>query len=359
MLRTSKTAALLGAGILAIATATFADTVMNHEPGTYKMTKFGDSGDSIPLNGPVIHVFSKDGKSYTTIANDNENLKHASRVGGICGRRSHKFKSPSIEVAGTSHVVGGAGGHAMQTHTESFEFPFTLPDISRKPAAACNFELEKRVAQTNKTRQYWMSRGFAVRYEGAYEAKFSATCSGGLPRATYEAETIKTPVWIACAATEVSSDSKPNKLKAKPVSRAKQMPMKVTAKLEASQKGNIYTEDCPARVTYTGSIFVSRPNTQVSYQITGSGWESPERTITIEKAGTRKITSWTQYYREKETDTKSIAAPDGNARKQADASGSAILKVKYKGGTAQSEAIPYKVFCNAAAPRRAVIKTAD
>ncbi len=345
--------------ILGVAGVALADTVMNHEPGTYKLTEFGDTGEHIPLNGPVIHVFSKDGKSYTTIANDNENLKHSSRVGGVCGRRSQDFGDAWIKVAGVTHDVRGTGGHVIENHTETFEFPFTLPDIPRTPPAACNFELDKRVAQAGKSREYWMKRGFVVRYENAYEAKFGASCSGGLARGEFDTETIKTPVWIACAPADVDEDPAPDLPKRMPASRARKMPLKVRAKLEATQQGTIYTPECPVTVRYTGSIWVSRPNTRVTYRIVGTDWDSPERTITIQKAGNQEITGWTQYYRERETDVGRVSAAPEDARPQPDAAGSVRLEVEFEGGSAQSDAIPYEVFCNTEPPKRAILKKID
>ena len=337
----------------------FAETVMTHEPGTYKMTEFENTGENIPLNGPVIHVFSKDGKTYTSIANDNENLKHASRVGAICARRSQDFGDAWIEVEGVTHDVSGTGGHVIKNHTESFEFPFTLPHISRAPAAACNFELEKRVAQGDKSSAYWMKRGLVIRYENAYEAKFGASCSGGLLRGEFDTETIQTPVWIACAPTDVAEDPKPAAPKRMPTSRAKQLTLKVRAELESTKRGTIYAPTCPERVRYTGSIWVSRPNTKVSYQILGTDWESPKRTITIKKPGAQKITGWTQYYRERKADLGRLSTGPNDAKKTPDAEGSVRLVVEYEGGTERSDPIPYKVFCNAKAPKRALIKKID
>jgi len=330
--------------------------ITTHEPGYYKMSKYKNTGESIPLNGPVIHVFSNDGKKYTSIANDNEKLDHASRVGGICDKRSQKFKSASVTVAGESHSVSGTGDHAMTTHTESFEFPFTLPSISRSPAAACNHELDKRVASGNKSKNYWMSRGFVVKYENAYEAKFTASCSGGISHGDFVSKTIETPVWIACAATDPASGSKPNSEPNPPRqpdrSRARPMPLKVVAKLEADNPGTIYSKECPARVKYTGSIYVSKPNTEVTYQIAGSDWDSPERTITIAKPGFQDITSWTQYYREKEADIGRLAASSSDSSKTPDSKGRVRLTVKSGKTTVRSDPIPYEVYCNAAKPMR-------
>ena len=347
---------LLGfTGFAAVAVA----AVTTHKPGAYKLTEFDGTGENIPLNGPVIHVFSKDGKKYTSIANDNENLTHASTVGGICGRRSQDFSSASVEVAGTSHSVSGSGGHVIKNHTESFTFPFTLPDIARTPVAACTFELDKRVSQSDRTREYWMKRGFVVRYENAYEAKFTASCSGGIAHGEFVSETIKTPVWIACAATDVVEGRKPVPVKRMEPSRARPMPLKVNANLEATKHGAIYAQKCPVTVRYTGSIFVSRPNFKVTYQITGSDWESPQRTITIKSPGNQEITGWTQYYREKERNSGQISNAPSDNRKTPDASGTVVLKVEYEGGKTQSDPIPYEVFCNAEAPKRATFKIAE
>lgn len=342
--------------LVGFAGVVLAANLMTHKPGTYKMSQFGKTGENIPLNGPVIHVFSSNGEKYTSIANDNENLKHASTVGGICGRRSQDFSSASVEVAGTSHGVSGSGGHTIKNHTESFEFPFTLPDISRTPAAACNFELDKRVANDNKSRAYWMQRGFVVKYENAYEAKFTASCSGGLAHGEFSSETIKTPVWIACAATDVKPDRKPIPVKPVEPSRAKQLPLKVRAKLEATKQGTIYASKCPVTVRYTGSIFVSRANFKVKYQIIGSDWESPQRTITIKRPGNQEITGWTQYYREKKRNPNQISNAPADNKKSPDSSGKVVLKVEYEGGKTQSDPIPYEVFCNAEKPKRAILK---
>ncbi len=348
--------AALAAIILIAGSVQAADMVMNHEPGPYKMTKFGRSGETIPLNGPVIHVFSKDGKQYDAIANDNQNLKHVSQVGGICGRRSQSIGSASLEVGGVTHTVGGTGGNVMQRHTESFAFPFAVPDMARKPAAACNFELDKRVAQGNKTREYWLERGFVVRYENAYEATFTASCAGGVSRGDFGVEKIRTPVWIACAATEPGSQPKANTPARQPKSRARPpLPLKVSAKLEATQRGTIHASECPVTVRYTGSIWVSRPDTTVRYQIVGADWQSPERQLTIDKTGSIEITGWTQYFREQPRDPNALAASTPGAG-EPDAKGSARLEVRYEGGTVRSEAIPYKVFCNSAPPKRSRLR---
>ena len=355
----SRNLGIIVAVCIGISGLAYGATMMVHEKAVYKMNKFGSSGDNIPISGPVIHVFSKDGKKYTTISNDNENLTHASKVGGICGKRSHDFKSASVSVAGTSHGVSGTGKHSMKTHTESFQFPFTLPNMPRTPAAACNLELDKRVANSDKSRNYFMSRGFVVKYQNAYEAKFTAACSGGLSKGSFDSKTIKTPVWIACAST--SSGSKPNSRPNKPPPRPKPspVPLKVTAKLDATQQGTIYAEKCPASVRYTGSIYVSKPNTKVTYQILSTEWDSPKRTITIAKPGSQEITGWSQSYREKKADINSLSSGSSNARKTPDASGSVRLKVQYEGGTAQSAAIPYTVFCNMEKPKSMMIKKID
>jgi len=341
----------------------YADGVANHDPGPYKMTKFGGSGENIPSNGPVIHVFSKDGKSYTTISNDNENLNFTSSVGAICSAQSQKVESASVEVAGTTHDVSGTGGHAMNKHVESFQFPFTLPNIARDPAAACNFELDKRVSKSNKSRDYWMQKGFVVKYENAYEARFWTSCAGGLARGSVESKTIKTPVWIACAATDAGSEPRPDtsgeKPKRMPASRARPMPLKVTAKLEANQQGTIYASKCPVAVRYTGSIYASKPGTTVTYQISGTGWETPERKMTFNEAGSQEITGWTQRYRESESSPGRISNAPADASKKPDASGTVRLNVKYDGGSTQSATIPYTVFCNAEEPKTMQLKTKE
>jgi len=346
--------AIIGLAMLGYSASPLADTTTSHVAGPYKMAKFGNSGENIPLNGPVIHVFSSNGKSYDKIANDNENLRHASTISGICGRRAQEFSSASLEVAGTSHAVSGSGGHTIAKHTESFEFPFALPDIARQPAAACNFELDKRVAQGNRDRDYWMAHGFVVRYENAYEATFSASCAGGAARGEFARESIKTPVWIACAPIGGESKSKPNSAPARVAkSRARPMPLKVSAKLQATQQGSIYAKECPVRVTYSGSIFVSQPNTRVRYRIVGTGWQSPERTITIAESGSQDISGWTQRYREKQSTIGRVTSTAGTDR-EADASGTVRLKVEYDGGMAESEAISYEVFCNAEPPKATI-----
>ena len=161
-----------------------------------------------PTNFPHQALFASDPASH----HDKSYLKHASVVGGICGRRSQDFSSASVEVENVSRSVSGSGDHVIKNHTESFEFPFTQPDIARAPAAACNFELDKRASQGSKSRQYWMQRGFVVRYENAYEAKFTASCSGGLARGEFASETIKTPVWKARAPTEVAEPKTPQRM---------------------------------------------------------------------------------------------------------------------------------------------------
>jgi hypothetical protein len=341
--------------LLGCAANAFSDGIMTHKPGVYKMSKFGNTSENIPLNGPVIHVFSNNGKKYTTISNDNKNLTHASTVGGICGKRSQNFSGPIIAVANTTQAVSGAGRHVIKDHTESFKFPFTLPDIPRTPAAACNFELDKRVAKGNKSRAYWMQRGFVVKYDNAYEAKFTATCTGGISRGEYVSETIKTPVWIACAATDVKQDQEPKPARMQP-SRARPAPLKVRASLKASRQGTVYASKCPVTIRYTGSVYVSRPNFKLTYQIIGSDWESPERTITVEKAGNQEITGWTQYYRAKKADLNSISSAPASGGKKPDSSGNVVLKVRYDGGKTQSDPIPYKVFCNAEKPKRAILE---
>ena len=346
-------------GIAAMGTVNAAG-VTKHTPGTYKMSKFAASGENIPLNGPVIHVFSSDGKKYTAIANDNENLKHASKVGAICEKRSHDVKSASVSVAGTSHAASGTGKHSMKSHTESFSFPFTTPDIPRTPVAACNHELDKRVAQSNKSRNYYLDRGFVVKYENAYEAKFTAMCSGGLSQGKIMSKTIQTPVWIACKSTSNSGGSRPNKPPAEPVVfQAVEMPLKVSAKLVADKPGKIYASKCPAAVRYTGSINVSRPNTKVTYQIAGSDWESPKRTKTFTKAGSNAVTGWTQTYRVKEADIGRIASSPSAAQKAPDAKGTVRLYVSFDGGKTRSKAIGYEVYCNADKPKTITVKTSN
>lgn len=347
IIRRAALAALAAVGVTYMAWA--ADILVYHDPGTYKMSKFYVSGDSYPLNGPVIRVFSKTGAKYDAIANDNENLTHASRVGAVC-TRTKKIDTADVTVAGVSRNVHEGRNNSLRRKTVAIELPFAVPNMPRSPVAACNFELEKRAAQGGKSRTQWLKSGFVVKYDGAYEATFTVTCTG-IGRGDFSSETISTPVWIAC---EPSRDAgkKPQKAELKKP-RGKSMPLKVSARLEAS-KSVLYAPKCPTSIHFTGSIWASKPGTTVKYQIVGSDWTSPERTMTFKKAERQEVVGWTKRFDVRKAGANSLAAP--SVAGAPDADGWARVKVKFAGGRAESEKVPYKVYCNAAPPRRLQIK---
>ncbi|RMD88557.1 MAG: hypothetical protein D6807_05475 [Alphaproteobacteria bacterium] len=345
------------AGFAAVRPAAAADDILIiHRPAKHKMKPFFKSGDMIPIDGPVIQVFSKTGKQYDAIANDHENLKYSTEVGAACGS-GKKMGLASIEIAGVSKSVYEGRKRSIDNRTVLLEFPFTLPDIPRTPVAACNHELDRRVAMTGKSRDYWLAHGFVVTYENAYTSRFTVSCSRPLLAGHLEVSELPSKVWIACLPVGLSpkpapkggkKGEAPGKPDTPPPPKPRKPLFKVRAEIAAHPQV-LYTRQCPAKIRFSGTIkAVGRG--KVVYRFEGSDWHSPNYSMNISSSGSRKTVTWTQQFDSPPASAR-LALPGG--RKTPDHQGWAAIRILAPADQAGlSKKITYKVFCNSAPPAR-------
>ncbi|MCP4272608.1 MAG: hypothetical protein GY781_11670 [Gammaproteobacteria bacterium] len=281
---------------------------------THKMVKHKASGDIYPMQGPVIRVYSKGNNKYDSIANDNENLSFLVSVYANCNKTitsfSLKINDESKNVKHTS-----SNGEKVKKRTEIIKTPFTLPKISRTPVKACMNELDKRVALGNKSKADWMKSGFVVKYENAYEASVTGTCSSKLGKADFEVDREQLPVWIICEPIKETRKPKKNTgpSQGSPIPRGREA-KKQNLKLALTASPKII-ESCPGQIKFNGKI-TSTKAADIKYQIVGqdSGaiWKTPVKTITFKKPGTKSISQWTHSYHKPDTKNSfAIKSPGG------------------------------------------------
>lgn len=330
-------------------------------PATLKMTKYKNTKDLYPLSGPVIRVYSSDGERYDRIANDNENLSYLVDVWASCNR---KIRSLTLNVNGAEKNVKhtSSKGKKVKRRTEKIKAPFTLPNISRSPAKACRAELDKRVALGKKSRAAWMTSGFVVKYDNAYQAKVTGSCSATLGKGDFEAESTSLPVWIVCEAVKGGSTPKPHtpkpntgsssegpKIPAKPAA-----PAKVVLSLNASPK---VLEKCPASIKFTGKMISNRKGT-IKYRIVGSeagkAWQTPVKSIVFKQKGTKTLSSWTHSFHQPDT-TGNLALKAPGGLHAIKGSAKIVLLEKPKGAKVVGGTATYQIWCDGK-PKRQPVK---
>ena len=342
---------------VAVRPAVADDILVVHRAATHKMKPFFKSGDMIPIDGPVIRVFSKTGKQYDAIANDNENLKYTAEVGVACGS-GKKMSLASLEIAGASKSVYEGRKRSIDNRTVLVEFPFTLPDIPRTPVAACNHELDRRMAMTGKSRAYLLSHGFVVTYENAYTSRFTVACSRPLGKGHLEVSKLPSKVWIACLPVGLSpkpapkggkKSGKPDKPGGGPTPKPRKPLFKVRASIAAHPQV-LYAKSCPAKIRFSGKIeAVGRG--KVFYRFEGKGWRSPNFSMDFTSSGSRKTVDWTQRFDPPPPASTRLALP--GTKKGPDHQGWAAIRILAPANQAGlSKKVDYKVFCNSAPPAR-------
>ena len=326
------------------------------KPAVQKMTKYKTSGDLYPLNGPVIRVYSKDGTHYDRIANDNENLTYLVKVWASCNREIRSF---SLAINGASKNIKhtSSKGKKVKKRIEKLKTPFTLPTINRTSVKACRKELEKRVSLGHKSRNAWMASGFVVRYDNAYEAKVTGSCSAALSKGDFEVEKTALPVWIICEAVKGGQKPKPSKPN---TGSSPQIPSQsaTTPKLMLSLIVTPKVADkCPVGLKFTGKISSNRTGV-IKYRIVGresaKAWQTPIKTVKFDKAGTKTLSSWTHSYHKPDVSggmtLKTPGGPtviEGTAR--------IVIVQKPKGAKVMGGGTKYKIWCDGM-PKRKVLR---
>lgn len=329
------------------------------KPAVQKMSKYKTSGDLYPLNGPVIRVYSKDGKRYDRIANDNENLTYLVDVWASCNR---KIRSFSLAINGATKNIKHTSnkGEKVKKRTEKLKTPFTLPAISRTPVKACRKELEKRVSLGHKSRAAWMASGFVVRYDNAYEAKVTGSCSASLGKGDFEVEKTSLPVWIICEAVKGGQKPKPSKPN---MGSSPQIPSQgaTTPKLMLSLKVTPkVAEKCPVGLKFTGKISSNRTGV-IKYRIVGkdapTAWKTPIKTVKFTKPGTKILSSWTHSYHKPDMSRGlALKAPGGPTA----ITGTAriVILQKPKGAKVMGGVTKYQIWCDGKPKRKAPVPKA-
>ncbi|PCI31820.1 MAG: hypothetical protein COB54_08815 [Alphaproteobacteria bacterium] len=336
------------------------------KPAVQKMSKYKTSGDLYPLNGPVIRVYSKDGKSYDRIANDNENLTYLVDVWASCNR---KIRSFSLAINGAAKNVKhtSSKGKKVKKRMEKLKTPFTLPAISRTPVKACRKELEKRVSLGHKSRSAWMVSGFVVKYDNAYEAKVTGSCSAALGKGDFEVEKTALPVWIICEAVKGGQKPKPSKPNTGGSGSSPQIPSQIpsqsatTPKLMLSLKvAPKVAQKCPVGLKFTGKISSNRPGV-IKYRIVGKdapkAWQTPVKTVKFTKAGTKTLSSWTHSYHKPDM-SGGLALKTPGVPTAIKGSARIVILQKPKGAKVMGGGVKYQIWCEGKPKRKAPVPRA-
>lgn len=340
----------LGMGSMAphLATAK-AKLTVGVAPAVHKMSKYKNSGDLYPLQGPLIRVYSSDGKTYDRIANDNRNMNFLVDVWAVCNR---KIRDLTLTIHGESRNVKYTSnkGKQVKRRTEHLKTPFTLPKIGLEPAQACRKELDKRVALGHKSRNIWMKTGFVVKYDNAYEAKVTGSCSATLGRGDIEVEKTALPVWIICEAVKGGQQPKPDKGSGQPARpKFPAEPVK-PVKLDLSLKVTpAVVQKCPASLKFTGKIKSTGAGV-VRYRIVGrdgaKAWQTPVRTVKFDRAGIRSLSSWTHHYHSPGLAGNLTVQPPGREN-MVKGSARIVMVEKPDGTSVIGGAATYRIWCNA------------
>ena len=151
-----------------------------------------DPGGVIPLNGPVVHVYSMDGNRYKAVAKD-QRLQFTFRIQAAVKKRGKQTR------IGYAMVQIKAGGRMIKEKKFSWQptknnskdvFLFdrgsvksitlegppgrllNMPD-GESFATACNKRLEKESKRGYRSREQLLKEGFTIRYGRAYTASLT------------------------------------------------------------------------------------------------------------------------------------------------------------------------------------------
>lgn len=254
--------------------------------GTHKMAK-GPSGQLVPLNGPVIHVYSKDGKKYD-FADDFQKLHFTLQVKGAC-KVARKLRAASLRV-GTYRkglkVNRKNRTFASSWKTVSLTAPYMKPG-GTDPVRLCNDYLDKQAVVKKKSKASLMADGFVIRRDSGYGAQFELTCKGTFTES--DSSNVSYPVWISCEPLKQGKKNVPPARAAK--SRARAMPLFRRASLATQQTR--YGGPCPTWVAFHGAITAGRAGT-LRYRFeteTETGFRTGWQEVRFDRPGTKKV-SW-------------------------------------------------------------------
>lgn len=303
------TSAGLGSVLLLASNGVFADAsqtvdYVSIRPGIHKMKKTPPHGEALPLDGPIVRVFSKDGKKYHFVGNINERLKFKVDVKGACKKKRRLRKARISAGSGNQEFPVNRDNKTFASNWKTLlaKVPYAKPNISLSPAAACNHELQKRLAQ-GKSRQSIMANGFVVSYPNAYRVTFALECSNRKVGFSdpFKSTSTKVTGWLSCEPSPHAGDPKKGKPANKPTpprappppQRTKPEPKRVptpffkSAALKATPK--VSKGKCPAWITFEGKFKVNKSG-EMSYSFVGdNGYKSETKSIKFSNAGEKTV----------------------------------------------------------------------
>jgi hypothetical protein len=289
-------------------------------------------GDSLPVGGPVIRVFSEGSDRFEFVGHTNRPIRFLGELSGSC-RRPYKISYLQFKVIETTSSVSHPGGRGKWfSRTGVAEVPpqqLQAFDAVR----ACNDKLKTLAAETGRPRKDLVREGFGIRYPDRIEGRAILMCTG---RNNSDSDTEKLDLWVECVGNLEAAPDLPT-LEVIP---AKLSPL--IADLSYGVDRPSYVGQCPVGLKFTGSITTSRRGTVKYRSVAHDGSASPVYTLTFNAAGTKAVTTWGDTLSKPKPSGTLAAAPGGDGP---DYQGWRRLEIVEPAGFAPSAPAAYSVTC--------------
>ena len=294
-------------------------------------------GDSLPNGGPIIHVYSENGKKYDFVGHMNEPVTFSASFSGSCGR-VYKANSAQFRIGDTTEgfsVPGGRGDYISR----SAVVHLPKSDLGGFDAVkACNNKLNTLAAETNKSKSALIELGFGVKYSNQFKGRGTFFCSG---HNNVQGTNVNLDVWVNCRAKE--SEAKPVPKRAKKLKVSKIVPLISGMQFQVDKEN--YKGECPTGVIFSGSITTSRAG-EVKYRtVAHDGHKSPAFTLKFNAAGTKQISKWGQTF--SKPDAGGTLSAGGGSDDDPTYAGWRRLKIVEPKGYASSTEAEYAITCQA------------
>lgn len=300
---------------------------------TYENWSKPKLGDPLPIDGPVIHVFSEGGDTFDFVGHTNQPVRFWGQLSGSCGK-VYKISYVQFKVADTTAPVSHPSGRgAWFSRYGSVDVPHDSLQFF-DAVRACNDQLKTLAAETGRSRRDLIAGGFGIHFPDRIEALGSLVCTGNVKG---DSDTTKLDLWVDCVGNPKSAEPEKPTMKTVP---AKLSPFVVGLAFDVDRPN--WVGKCPVSLKFTGSITTSRAGTVKYRTVAQDGSSSPTYTLTFGAAGKKAIGTWGETLAKPKASGTLAAGPE---TKGPDFSGWRRLEIVEPTGFAPSAPADYSVTC--------------
>ena len=289
-------------------------------------------GDRLPVDGPVIRVYSEGNDRFKYIGHTDEPVRFLGLLSGRCGT-TEEIHSLEFEVAGQEVSLSHPDGTgAWFSRTGAVELSRTEPQ-GFHAVRECNSKLKALAERTGRTRSELVRDGFGMRFRNWLEGRATLTCGD---RKNSESADARFDIWVQCG-----GHPGPDEPIAPPGNPVPAELSPLVADLTFEVDNPSYVGKCPVGLRFTGSITTSRAGYVQYRSVADDGRTSPVDTLKFTGAGTQAITTWNETISD---------GPSGSASAASDSNGPGFkgwrrLEIIEPAGFAPSSNVDFSVTC--------------